>query len=61
LDELDQKRNAGWDVYPLSLYSRADISLVKEFNEQYLEQKREQKIKEIMCPSVPLLTDVRDS
>ena len=58
LEKLDQYRNAGWEVSPLSLYSEADIKLVSEFEQEYWKQK-EASMKE--KTSILLLPDLRKS
>jgi len=57
LEELDRLRYAGNEVFPLSLSSRADVRLVEKFSSEY-SVKRDEAIKEIMHPSMPLLPDM---
>jgi hypothetical protein len=60
LDKFEQMRSYGLEIFPVSLYSEDDVSLVNKITSEYLS-KRELAINETMYPSVPLIPDLRDS
>ena len=59
LEELDQMRNKGNIVFPVSLSCRDDVELVEKIILEY-RNNREEAIKEIMfpSPSLPMLPDM---
>jgi hypothetical protein len=59
LEELDQMRNKGWEVFPVSLYCRYDVELVEKIISEY-RNNRAEVIKELMLPSpsLPMLPDM---